>query len=280
MNSYRKWIILACAIFAATVAHGEDVLVCAAASLKDALTELAPICAKTTGVTFTTNLDASGVLARQIQAGAPGDLFISADEATMDSLDKAGLLQSGSRADVLGNSLVVVVPSDSTLKFDSAQALAAAPFKHFAIGDPKTVPAGNYAVTFLQNQKVYDTMKDKLVPLGNVRAVLVAVESSNADAGMVYLSDAHSSTKSKIAWNIPAEIGPKIVYPLAVVKASKSQAAAEKVRQFLLSKTALEVFVKWGFAPPPTVKAPATTTTPTTETKPAATAATTAKTAP
>jgi molybdate transport system substrate-binding protein len=253
---------------AATIAQGEDVLVCAAASLKDALTELAPLCAKATGVNLVTNLDASGVLARQIQAGAPGDIFISADEATMDGLDKAGLLQPGSRADLLGNALVVVVPADSKLKLDSAAALANAPLQHLAIGDPKIVPAGNYAVGFLQQQKVYDALQDKLVPLGNVRAVLVAVESGNADAGMVYQSDARTSTKSKIAWAIPAEIGPKIVYPIAVVKASQAQAAAEKVRQFLLSKPARDIFVKWGFTPPPTTKpmapkmtAPATAST-------------------
>jgi molybdate transport system substrate-binding protein len=254
-------------------AHGEEVLVSAAASLKDALTELAPLCLKTTGVTLTPNLAASGILAQQIKAGAPADIFISADEPTMDALEKAGLLQPGSRVDLLGNSLVFVVPSDSNLTIDSAKSLALPAVRRIAVGDAKTVPAGEYAVEFLQNQKVLDSVKDKLVPLGNVRAVLSAVESGNAEVGVVYHSDALASTKSKIAWAVPAEIGPKIVYPLAVIKSSKSPAAAEKVRQFLMSDAARAVFIKWGFAPPPAAKSEPPKTPPPAEAKPASSAA-------
>jgi molybdate transport system substrate-binding protein len=262
MTRLSRWLVLMLLMCTTVSTRGEDVLVSAAASLKDALTELKPLCVKETGVTLVPNLAASGVLSRQIQAGAPADLFISADEATMDTLDKGGFLQPGSRADLLSNSLVFVVPIESSLKVESAKDLTAASIKRVAIGDAKTVPAGEYAVEFFQSQKVYDDLKDRLIPLENVRAVLAAVESNNVDVGVVYRSDTLASQKTKIAWAVPAAISPKIVYPIAVVKKTASAAAAEKVRQFLMSKTAREIFVKWGFAPPPEVKPAAAKCTP------------------
>ncbi len=249
-----KKLFAALAVFsamsmAATV-RGEEVLVFAAASLKDALAELAPLCVNATNITLVPSLAASGILAQQIRAGAPGDLFISADEATMDDLEKAGLLQAGTRADLLSNSLVFVVPSNSTLKVNSAQGLLDAGIKRIGIGEPNTVPAGHYAIEFLTSQKVIDSVRAKLVPLENVRAVLSAVESGNLDLGIVYRSDAQASSKSKVAWTVPVEVGPKIVYPLAVVKNTKNAVNAAKVRAFLLSPAAQKILLKWGFAPP------------------------------
>ena len=155
--------------------HSEEVVVSAAASLKDVLNELAPLCLKETGVTLTTNLAASGILAQQIKAGAPADIFISADDETMDGLDKAGLLVPGSRAALVGNALVFVVPADSKLKLDSPAALASDDVKHIGIGDPKTVPAGNYTTTYLEKLKLLPALQPKLIPLDNVRTVLAHV---------------------------------------------------------------------------------------------------------
>jgi molybdate transport system substrate-binding protein len=255
-----KKLLVTLALLAASslgsVVHGEEVIVFAAASLKDALVELTPLCTNAINVTLVPNLAASGILAQQIRAGAPGDLFISADEATMDGLEKAGLLQAGTRADLLSNALVFIVPANSTVKVDSAKALLDPAIKRIGIGEPNTVPAGHYAVDFLTSQKVIDEVRPKLVPLENVRAVLAAVESGNLDLGIVYRSDAQASSKSKIAWPVPVALGPKIVYPLAVVKNTKNLATATKARDFLLSQAAQKILLKWGFAPPP---APAST---------------------
>jgi molybdate transport system substrate-binding protein len=227
------------------------VVVSAAASMKDVLAELAPLCAKETGVTLTPNLGASGVLARQIEAGAPADLFISADDATMDGLEKAGLLLAGTRAQLVGNVLVVVVPVASTLRVDNLTALEDPAVKRIGIGDPKTVPAGHYAEMDLEKAKVWDALKDKLVPLDNVRTVLSATAGANVDAGVVYRTDAATEKRVRVAWTAQAADGPAIHYPVAILKNSRAPGAAAKVRAFLLSDAAGAVFEKYGFTLPP-----------------------------
>ncbi len=220
----------------------------AAASLKDALTELAPLCQKATGVTLTPNFAASGVLAGQIKNGAPVDIFISADDDTMDGLDKAGLLQPGTRTKLLGNALVFVVPVDGQLKVSGLANLTQTGIKRIGIGDPKTVPAGHYATNYLDSQKILAAVKDKLVPLDNVRTVLTAVASDNVDIGVVYRTDAMTEKKVRVAWT--AADAPAINYPIAMVKSTKVPAAAMKVREFLLSDTARAVFARYGFTLP------------------------------
>ena len=235
----------------AKMARADEVVVSAAASMKDALAELAPLCAKQTGVTLTPNLGASGVLARQIEAGAPADLFISADEATMDEVEKAGLLLAGTRAQLVGNILVIVVPKDSTLKVDGPASLEDAAVKKIGIGDPKTVPAGHYAELDLEKAKVWDAVKDKLVPLDNVRTVLTATAGRNVDAGIVYSTDAKTEPRVRVAWTAQAADGPAINYPIAILKNTHAPAAAAQVREFLLSDTARAVFASYGFTLPP-----------------------------
>lgn len=244
--------------------RGEDVIVSAAASLKDVLTELAPLCQKATGVSLKTNLAASGVLAQQIKSGAPADIFISADDETMDGLEKAGLLQPGTRTKLLGNALVIVVPATDQGAYDRPGFLAAPACKRIAIGDPKTVPAGRYAMAFLEKLKLADAVKDKLVPLDNVRSVLAAVAAGNAEAGIVYRTDAAVEKKVRIAWTVPETDGPAIHYPIAILKDAPSAAAAAKVREFLLGDSALVVFARYGFTlpvkPAPAKPAPAAAT--------------------
>jgi molybdate transport system substrate-binding protein len=240
-------------------ARGDEVLVAAAASLKDALAELVPLCLQQTGVTLTPNLAASGVLALQIKNGAPSDIFISADDDTMDGLDKAGLLQPGSRAKLLGNALVFVVPIDSKLKIDGPNALTQDAIKHIGIGDPKIVPAGHYATEYLDQAKVLAAVQSKLVPLDNVRTVLTAVVSNNVDIGVVYRTDAETEKKVREVFAPTGPDAPAINYPVAIVKATRVPAAAAKVRDFLLSDAARAVFARYGFTLPdkPTTIPPA-----------------------
>jgi molybdate transport system substrate-binding protein len=231
-------------------ARGDEVLVAAAASLKDVLAELAPLCLKQTGVTLTPNLAASGVLALQIKNGAPSDLFISADDDTMDGLEKAGLLQPGTRTKLVGNALVFVAPADSKLKIADANALTQEAIKHIGIGDPKTVPAGHYATEYLDSAKVLAAVQSKLVPLDNVRTVLAAVVSNNVDLGVVYRTDAASEKKVREVFAASGPAAPTISYPIAIVKATRHAAAAAKVRDFLLSDTARAIFAHYGFTLP------------------------------
>ena len=231
-------------------ARGDEVIVAAAASLNNALTELAPICLKQTGVTLTPNLAASGVLALQIKNGAPTDIFISADDATMDGLDQAGLLQPGTRTKLLGNALVFVVPANSTLKMDGPGALTQDAIKRIGIGDPKTVPAGHYATEYLTNAKILATVQSKLVPLDNVRTVLSTVASNNVDIGIVYRTDAASEKKVREVFAASGPAAPVINYPIAIVKATRAPAAAAKMREFLLSDAARAVFARYGFTLP------------------------------
>jgi len=230
--------------------RAQEVVVSAAASLKDVLGDLAPLCLKSTGVTLSTNLAASGVLAQQIKSGAPVDIFISADDETMDGLDKAGLIQTDSRTTLVTNTLVFVVPVDSKLKIDAPAALTADTITHIGIGDPKTVPAGHYATTYLEKMKVLTAIQSKLVPLDNVRTVLAHVAAGNVDVGAVYRTDALSEKKVREVFAATGPDAPVIHYPIAIIKASKAAAAAEKVREFLLSDAARAVFTKYGFALP------------------------------
>jgi molybdate transport system substrate-binding protein len=241
---------LLCFCIVALPAQGEEVIVSAAASLKDVLTELAPLCLKQTGVTLTTNLAASGILAQQIKSGAPVDIFISADDDTMDGLDQAGLLETGTRVTLLGNTLVFVVPFDSKLKLDSTAALASDDVKHIGIGDPKTVPAGHYATNYFEKIKLLPAVQPKFVPLDNVRTVLAHVVAGNVDVGIVYRTDALSEKKVREVFAATGPDAPVIHYPIAIIKASKSATAAAKVREFLLGSDARAIFARFGFTLP------------------------------
>lgn len=222
-----------------------ELQVFAAASLTDALQELAAAYEANSSDTIVPNFGASSTLARQIQEGAPADLFLSADEEKMDGLEKHGLLLPGTRKSVLSNTLVVVVPIDSNLKINAPADITKA--RVLALAEPQSVPAGIYAKKYLKAQKLWDKVIDRAVPTENVRAALAAVEAGNADAGIVYKTDAGISKKVKIAYEVPRADGPKISYPFAVLKASRQADAARRFLAFLESPAALEVFRKYGF---------------------------------
>lgn len=219
----------------------------AAASLTDSLKEIATTYEKQSGDKITLNFGASSLLARQIEEGAPADVFFSADEAKMDGLEKKGLILKETRRSRLSNTLVIVVAADSSLPVQSVEDLASAKVKRLALADPKAVPAGIYARAYLEKRKLWPAIETKVVPVENVRAALAAVESGNVEAGMVYKTDAAISKKVKVAREIPASEGPDISYPVAVTKESRNAEAARKFVQHLDSPEATTVFQKYGF---------------------------------
>jgi molybdate transport system substrate-binding protein len=251
MKSLLKSLVLSLALFlAAAPAFAAELHVSAAASLTDALREISAAYEKETGTKIVLNLGASNTLARQIQEGAPADLFLSADEAKMNGLEKKKLLLAGTRKSVLSNTLVVVVPADSSLKIADPSALAASSIRALALAEPQSVPAGIYAKEYLRKKKLWTKVIDRVVPTENVRAALAAVESGNVDAGIVYKTDAGISKKVKIAYEVAREDGPVISYPFAVLAAAKQPAAARAFLAYLESPAGLDVFRRYGFLIP------------------------------
>jgi molybdate transport system substrate-binding protein len=243
-------MLLVSAIGISRLAAG-DVTVFAAASLSDALRELAVLQQKTTGDTIRLNLGASSILARQIQEGAPADLFFSADEAKMDELARAGLIDPATRRSLLSNSLVIVVAAEGGPQLASAQDLIRPVVRRVAIAEPETVPAGIYAREYLRRQGVWEKITAKTVPTENVRAALAAVESGNADAGIVYRTDALSSARVRIAFAVPRADGPHISYPIALVKGGANSDGARRFLALLASPAGKSVFAKYGFITEP-----------------------------
>ena len=229
-------------------ARGEEVVVFAAASLTDALKEMAPAYEKASGDRLVFNFGASSMLARQIREGAPADVFLSADEAQMDGLEKAGLLVPGSRRSLLSNTLVIVVAADSGPKITAPADLESV--KTLALAEPKIVPAGVYAKQYLEKLGLWGALETKVIPTENVRACLAAVESGNADAGIVYRTDALISRKVRVAFDVPVEEGPRISYPVAIVRDSPHAGAAKRFAAYLVSDPARDVFVRYGFIVP------------------------------
>jgi molybdate transport system substrate-binding protein len=246
----KRSLALALALFlsaAAARAASGDLLVFAAASLTDALKELSAAYEKGGGEHVSLSLGASSTLARQIEAGAPADLFLSADEAKMDDLEKHHLVLAGTRRDRLSNTLVVVVPTASALQIGSMADLARSEIHRLALADPAAVPAGIYAKSFLEQKGIWPKVSDRVVPTENVRAALAAVESGSVEAGIVYKTDAAISKKVRVAYEVPRAEGPRIAYPFAVVASSQHPNAARKLLAYLESPAASEVFQRYGF---------------------------------
>jgi molybdate transport system substrate-binding protein len=240
--------LFALMLVAAPAVAGE-LIVFAAASLTNVLQEQAADWQKAGGEKVVFNFAASSALAVQISSGAPADLFFSADEARMDQLEKKKLLVPGSRQTLLSNTLVVVVAADSNLAVQGPQDLVKN-VRVLALAEPQTVPAGIYAKEYLRGVGVWAKVIDKVVPTDNVRAALSSVEAGNADAAIVYATDALISKKVKVAWQIPAAEGPKISYPLALIAGSKEEAAARLFAEFLTSEAGKATFRRHGFLVP------------------------------
>jgi molybdate transport system substrate-binding protein len=230
-----------------------QLLVSAAASLKVALGEITPLYSKAiyskakSNVAIRNNFGSSGDLQQQIINGAPVDIFISAATKQMDELQKKDLIVADTRRDLLSNRLVLIVPAD---KGDAKELkdLTSASIERIAIGDPRSVPAGQYAEQVLTQLELLQDVQSKFVLGNNVRQVLQFVESGNAQAGIVYVTDAKTSTKVKVVQVIDTKLHKPIVYPIAVIQKSTNQPSAKSYLEFLSSEPAKTIFEKYGFS--------------------------------
>lgn len=182
-------------------------------------------------------------------AGAPCDIFISAGKKQMKALQDKNLMVSDSVKDLLGNKLVLVTPKNGN-KITSFSELTKADIKKIAIGEPKSVPAGQYAQQVFDKMKLTSALKSKIVYAQDVRQVLSWVETQNVQAGVVYETDAMTSSKVQISCVAPEDSHDKIVYPIGIVKASKNTGEAQQFVSYLTGEDTKKVFVKYGFSIP------------------------------
>ena len=223
--------------------------VSAASSLTNALNEAnAAYTQLKPWVTITPNYGSSGTLQTQIENGAPCDVFLSAAAAQMDNLQNESLLLAGSRVNLLTNKIVLIVPKANPLGLTGFNDLTLSKVKLIAIGDPKSVPAGTYAQQAFTELGILTAIQSKFVLGANVTQVLQYVDSGNVDAGVVYSTDALSDSNVTVIATGPADVNATIVYPAAIIKASKVASAAQDYITFLSSAQAKAIFVKYGFA--------------------------------
>lgn len=226
-----------------------ELTIAAAASLTDVTAEIAEAYkAVAPNVTLTFTYGASGALQTQIEQGAPVDIFMSAAQKQMDALADQSLLLDGSRADLLENKVVLIVPKDSSLGITSFEDLANDTVATVAIGDPASVPAGQYAQEVLTSLGIVDTVMSKANLGTDVRQVLTWVETGEVDAGIVYATDAATTDKVTVVCEAPAGSVKQIIYPVAILKASTNADAAQAFIDFLKSDECAALFEKYGFA--------------------------------
>jgi molybdate transport system substrate-binding protein len=228
-----------------------DVTVFAAASLKEALDEQARQFERSTGNRVIVAYGASSALAKQIEAGAPADLFISADLDWMDHVERRHLIAPNARFDLLRNTLVLIAPSSShvALKIGPGFALASAlGTQRLAMANPGSVPAGKYGKSALQKLGVWESVETKVAGAENVRAALALVSRAEAPFGIVYRTDALADKGVKIVDAFPPDTHPPIVYPAAVLAQSKST-SARALADYLRSAAARPVWERYGFVP-------------------------------
>ena len=227
----------------------QSILVAAAASLKNAYEDkLIPMFEEQyPGVTVEGTYDSSGKLQTQIEEGLEADVFMSAATKQMKTLDEEGLIASDTMVDLLENKIVLIVPAGSDSKIDSFEKIGDA--ASIALGDPESVPAGQYAKEALTNLNVWDSIQDKVSFGTNVTEVLNQVAAASADAGIVYATDAASMADqvTVVAEAPEGSLEKKVIYPVAVVKATEHEDAAKAFVDFLQTPEAMEVFESYGF---------------------------------
>lgn len=222
-----------------------ELTISAAASLQDAINEIKTAYEKeNANVKINLNLGASGALQQQISQGAPVDLFFSAAEDKFEKLKDEKLIEKG--INLIGNEIVLVVPKESNQSINEFEDLPKV--KKIAIGTPETVPAGQYGKETLENIGIWKDSEENLVYAKDVRQVLTYVETENVDAGIVYKTDALTSEKIKITATATEDTHTPINYPVGVIKESSHLEEANKFYEYLQTKEAMEIFVKYGFA--------------------------------
>jgi molybdate transport system substrate-binding protein len=243
--------LLALAAPVSAPAQTPSVTVFAAASLKTAVDDIAAQWHKETGKTARISYAASGALAKQIEAGAPADIFLSADVPWMDYAAERKLIKPETRRNLLGNALVLVAPADSKtapMQIDAQTDLLALLGKdgRLAMGQPKSVPAGAYAEQALTSLGLWDRVKVRIAQTQSVRATLIFVARGEAPLGIVYRSDAHAERKVKVLGTFPESSHAPIVYPIALIAASTNP-DAKAFYDYLASPAASAIFKRESF---------------------------------
>jgi molybdate transport system substrate-binding protein len=225
-----------------------EILVSAAMSLKDACEEMGSVFERETGIRVRFNLGASGLLQRQIETGAPVDIFASAGERQMNDLQSQGLIFRETRKDFAHNTLVLITPAHSPISIRSLQDLTRPAVSRIAIGNPRTVPAGQYAAEALRSLRLWDKVQNRLVLAENVRQVLEYVMRGEVDAGFVYASDMiEVHGKAVVAVQVPNGSYSPIRYPIAVVKGTSERTGAQRFIDLVLSSRGQAILKKYGF---------------------------------
>jgi molybdate transport system substrate-binding protein len=254
--SVAPWRTLVVAALAVATLAGCDsqsrapLRVSAAVSLTESLTAVVRQWERETGEAATLNFAASNVLSRQIEEGAPADLFISADTVQMERLVVRGIVVPNSVVPLLSNQLVVVTAVDRPLPAPAPGGLADPRVGRVALGDPAAVPAGIYARQWLERIDLWPRMASKVVPTSSVRAALAAVEAGNADAAVIYRTDAVGRARVRIEYLVPVDQGPRISYPVGIVAASRQAEKASALLSWLRGDVAAGVFKAAGFDVP------------------------------
>ena len=249
-RSVAAWVFAVLTAFAACGKKDESpaaVTVFAAASLTDAMTEIAERFTAESGVEVRLNVAGSTTLQQQIEHGAPADLFLSASPKQMDALATGGFILTDTRRDLLTNRIVVVSLVGNGIALTDPAGLVADRFKRIAVGDTESVPAGIYAKEALTSLGIWDAVHPKLAPGADVRAALAYVESGAAEAGIVYETDADVSEMIDVIAQFPETSHSPIVYPVAVIKNAANQSGAQSLLAFLESPAGREIFTQYGF---------------------------------
>jgi molybdate transport system substrate-binding protein len=244
------WLLLLFLVLAGRGGAAPEVTVLAPASLLEALTEVVADVEARGEFRVRTVFGATNTLARQIRAGARADVFISADELTTAELARAGDLTPESRRVIVSNQLAVVVPRDSAVVCREAADLAGPTLRRLALAETATVPAGRYARAWLEQEGLWDAVAARVVAADSVRAALARVAAGHADAGIVYRSDLTVSSEVRVAWLVPMEDAPRILYPAAVLRRARDPKSADAFVAALLTERAQRRFAARGFGPP------------------------------
>jgi molybdate transport system substrate-binding protein len=251
-SPFTRILLAAFASLIALSAHAQDpMLVFAAASLKESLDAVNAAWAQQGGTKAVVSYAASSALAKQIEGGAPAQVFISADLDWMDYVEKRSLIQPGTRKNILGNKLVLVAPLASKARatiapgFPLAQLLG--PSGRLALGDPQHVPAGKYAHAALEKLGVWDSVSNRVAAAESVRAALALVARDEAPLGIVYETDAKAEPKVKVIAAFGERLHPPVIYPAALLAGAKPPAAAYLA--FIASAQAKAIFQRYGFTP-------------------------------
>jgi len=252
-TAQRVWVGVSLGLLALTACHGPartTLTLSVAASLTQTIGEIETQYRQTHGnVEFRNNFGGSGTLAQEIEQGAPVDVFLSAAAGPMDELQAKGMIEAETRHNLLRNQLLLIAPSGSRLQ--GFAGLTDKGIRQIALGDPGSVPAGQYGKQTLTALNLYDQVKGKIVLAKDVRQVLTYVETGNADAGLVYATDAQGDSRVRIVATAPEGTHDPIVYPVAVVGAGRESGAAQLFVEYLRSPAAAAIFVKNGFRAEP-----------------------------